>query len=147
LIGAELAELHLIGAVFSMIFAILHGVMGLPGMLKAALGSITYRVVLVLSGVAIALVSATFLVVFILPAARVLPLGFFRPSGSTFVGSFKGGLGTLMAFGAAIFMTLGYTYGAGLLGVLLVFRSDEKLIQHWLFKDLDKQSDWDLPEL
>jgi len=129
-----------------MLFAILHGVMGLPGMLKAALGSIAYRVVLVFSGLAIALVSATFLLVFILPAASVLPLGFFRPAGSSFVGSFKGGLGTLMAFGAAILMTLGYTYGAGLVSVLLVFRSDEKLMQHWMFKDLDKQSDWDLPK-
>jgi len=130
-----------------MMIAILHGVMGLPGMLKAALGSIPYRVVLVFSGVAIALVSTTFLLVFILPSARVLPFGFFLPRGSTFDLSLRGGLGTLVAFGAAILMTLGYSYGAGLLSVLLVFRSEEKLMQHWLFKDIDKQSDWDLPGL
>jgi hypothetical protein len=144
--GSELAEIHLVVALFSMIIAILHGAMGLPGMLKAALGSIAYRVALVFSGAAIALVSATFLLVFILPAAHVLPFGLLVPRGSTFVVSLKGGWSTLLAFGAAILMTVGYSYGAGLLSVLLVFRSDEKLMQHWLFKDVDKPSDWNLPE-
>lgn len=130
-----------------MVIAILHGVMGLPGMLKAALGSIGYRVAFVFSGAAIALVSVAFLLVFILPAAGILPVGFFVPWRSTFEVDLKGGVSTLIAFGAAILMTVGYIYGAGLLSVLLVFRSDEKLMQHWMFKDLDKQSDWDLPEL
>lgn len=129
-----------------MILAILHGVMGLPGMLKAALGSIGYRVALVFIGAAIAVVSTTFLLAFILPAAGILPSGFFVLRGSTVVVSLKSGLVTLMAFGAMILMTAGYSYGAGLLSVLLVCRSDEKLLKHWMFKDVDKASDWDLPE-
>jgi hypothetical protein len=145
--GAEPTALHLAGATVSMMIAILHGVMGLPGMLKAALGSIAYRVAVVFTGAAIALISATFLMVFFLPAAGASPFGFFVPRAGSFDVSLEGGLGTLIAFGAVLLMTIGYSYGAGLLSVLLVSRSDEKLQQHWMFKDLDKQSDWDLPEV
>lgn len=143
LTGDSGAELQLLGAILSMVVAIVHGAMGLPGMLKAALGSLLYRVAMILSGLGIVLVSAAFLLVFVLPAAGVLPAGFLMPVGNTVEVSLRGGLATLAAFGAAILMTLGYIYGAGLISVLLVCRSNEKLREHWLFKDLDRQSDWD----
>jgi len=131
------ADYVLLVAVFTMVLAVAHGMNYLPGIAKAALGSIPYRIAFIFASAFIALVSTGFLAIFTLTATLLLPSGFII---GTWMARFSltSGIDNLIGSVLAVAMFAGYAYVAGTLSILMLLGPDQRIVNHWILKGMDQ---------